>query len=57
MATFSKSWGSFLDTENSWNEEYYQMAYKKDKYNEILLLCYANLLKQVGKEQKAVKIL
>ena len=26
MATFSKSWGSFLDTENSWNEEYYQMA-------------------------------
>ena len=26
MVTFSKSWGSFLDTENSWNEEYYQMA-------------------------------
>lgn len=26
LVTFSKSWGSFLDTENSWNEEYYQMA-------------------------------
>jgi phosphatidylserine decarboxylase precursor len=26
VVTFSKSWGSFLDTENSWNEEYYQMA-------------------------------
>jgi phosphatidylserine decarboxylase precursor len=26
LITFSKSWGSFLDTESSWNEEYYQMA-------------------------------
>jgi phosphatidylserine decarboxylase precursor len=26
LVTFSKSWGSFLDTEDSWNEEYYQMA-------------------------------
>ena len=26
LVTFSKSWGSFLDTEESWNEEYYQMA-------------------------------
>jgi phosphatidylserine decarboxylase len=23
---FSKSWGKYLDTEDSWNEEYYQMA-------------------------------
>lgn len=26
LITFNKSWGSFLDTEDSWNEEYYQMA-------------------------------
>ena len=26
LVEFSKSWGSFLDTEASWNEEYYQMA-------------------------------
>ncbi len=26
LITFSKSWGSYLDTEDSWNEEYYQMA-------------------------------
>ncbi|WP_424961111.1 phosphatidylserine decarboxylase [Ekhidna sp.] len=26
LTTFSKSWGSYLDTEDSWNEEYYQMA-------------------------------
>lgn len=26
MVTFSKSWGAFLDTEDSWNGEYYQMA-------------------------------
>jgi len=26
LITFSKSWGAFLDTEESWNEEYYQMA-------------------------------
>lgn len=26
IITFSKSWGNFLDTEASWNEEYYQMA-------------------------------
>jgi len=26
LVTFSKSWGSFLNTEESWNEEYYQMA-------------------------------
>jgi phosphatidylserine decarboxylase precursor len=25
VTTFSKSWGKFLDTEDSWNEEYYQM--------------------------------
>lgn len=26
LVTFSKSWGVYLDTEDSWNEEYYQMA-------------------------------
>lgn len=26
LITFSKSWGAYLDTEDSWNEEYYQMA-------------------------------
>lgn len=26
LVTFSRSWGSFLDTEASWNEQYYQMA-------------------------------
>lgn len=26
VTTFSKSWGQFLDTEASWNEQYYQMA-------------------------------
>jgi phosphatidylserine decarboxylase len=26
LITFSKSWGSYLDTEDSWNAEYYQMA-------------------------------
>ncbi len=26
LVTFSKSWGEFLDTEDSWNEEYYQLA-------------------------------
>jgi phosphatidylserine decarboxylase precursor len=26
LITFNKSWGAFLDTEDSWNEAYYQMA-------------------------------
>jgi len=26
LTTFNQSWGSYLDTEDSWNEEYYQMA-------------------------------
>ncbi len=26
LVTFSKSWGAYLDTDDSWNEEYYQMA-------------------------------
>ena len=26
LTTFNKSWGSYLDTEASWNETYYQMA-------------------------------
>jgi phosphatidylserine decarboxylase len=26
LVNFNNSWGSFLDTEASWNEEYYQMA-------------------------------
>jgi phosphatidylserine decarboxylase precursor len=28
LITFSKSWGSYLDTKDSWNDEYYQMAFK-----------------------------
>jgi len=26
LVTFSKSWGRYLDTEDSWNDEYYQMV-------------------------------
>ena len=26
LISFNKSWGAFLDTEESWNDEYYQMA-------------------------------
>ncbi len=26
LITFSKSWGSYLDTKDSWNDQYYQMA-------------------------------
>lgn len=26
LITFSRSWGKYLDTEDSWNEEYYRMA-------------------------------
>lgn len=26
LTTFCKSWGSYLDSEDSWNEQYYQMA-------------------------------
>lgn len=26
LVTFSKTWGAYLDTEDSWNKEYYQMA-------------------------------
>ena len=26
LITFNKSWGAFLDTEESWNDEYYKMA-------------------------------
>ena len=26
LTTFSKSWGNYLDTEESWNEEHYQLA-------------------------------
>ena len=26
LTTFSKSWGNYLNTEDSWNEEYYQMV-------------------------------
>lgn len=32
LNTFSKSWGSFLDTEDSWNEEYYQMAFNDPNF-------------------------
>lgn len=32
LTSFNKSWGSFLDTEASWNENYYQMALADDKF-------------------------
>ncbi|WP_258105501.1 phosphatidylserine decarboxylase [Marinoscillum sp. MHG1-6] len=32
LVTFSKSWGSFLDTEDSWNNEYYMMALKDPNF-------------------------
>ncbi len=32
LISFSKSWGSFLDTKASWNEEYYQMALKDPNF-------------------------
>ena len=32
LTTFNKSWGSYLDTEASWNETYYQMALKDPNF-------------------------
>lgn len=32
LISFSKSWGSFLDTKASWNDEYYQMALKDPNF-------------------------
>jgi phosphatidylserine decarboxylase len=32
LTSFNMSWGSFLDTEASWNENYYQMALADDKF-------------------------
>ena len=29
LKTFAKSWGDYLDTEASWSDEYYQMAYSQ----------------------------
>lgn len=29
LKTFAKQWGKYLDTENSWKEEYYQIAYQQ----------------------------
>lgn len=28
LTTFSKSWGRYLDSEDSWNEDYYEMAWQ-----------------------------
>lgn len=32
IVTFSRSWGSFLDTRESWNEGYYQLALENPAY-------------------------
>ncbi|SFR55299.1 phosphatidylserine decarboxylase precursor [Robiginitalea myxolifaciens] len=32
LVTFSQSWGSYLDTEESWNEAYYQMAFDDSNF-------------------------
>lgn len=32
LVPFSKSWGAYLDTEASWNDEYYQMALKDGNF-------------------------
>ena len=32
LISFNKSWGSYLDTEDSWNDNYYQMALADDKF-------------------------
>ncbi len=32
LTSFNKSWGNYLDTEASWNEEYYQTAVNDEKF-------------------------
>ncbi|WP_179334725.1 phosphatidylserine decarboxylase [Winogradskyella costae] len=32
LVTFSKSWGDYLDTEDSWNEVYHQMAFNDTNF-------------------------
>ena len=32
LVTFSKSWGDYLDTEDSWNEAYHQMAFNDTNF-------------------------
>ena len=32
LTTFNKTWGTYLDTEASWKDEYYQMALKDKKF-------------------------
>lgn len=32
IKTFSKAWGSFLSTKESWNEKYYEMALEDDNF-------------------------
>jgi phosphatidylserine decarboxylase precursor len=32
LVSFNKGWGSFLNTEASWNDSYYQMALKDNKF-------------------------
>lgn len=32
LVAFCRSWGKFLETEDSWNEEYYQMALEDEKF-------------------------
>ena len=32
LISFNKAWGKYLDTEDSWNNKYYQMALEDDKF-------------------------
>lgn len=32
VKSFSRSWGKYLDTEESWNDEYYQLALSDEKF-------------------------
>ena len=32
VKSFSRSWGKYLDTEDSWNNEYYQLAFNDEKF-------------------------
>jgi phosphatidylserine decarboxylase precursor len=32
LVSFCKSWGNYLDSEDSWNENYYQLALEDDKF-------------------------
>lgn len=44
-----------LDYEEA--EYFYELAYKKNPHDEVLVMCYANLLKVTQREQEAQQIL